>query len=1013
VGELMIQETVIPIDFGGGLDTKSDPKKVVAGKFIRLENSVFTRPGQIVKRNGYTATGTTIASVGTLSNPQMTHGYGNELIAADQNLLLSYSSNQDAYISKGNYTSVGLERSLVTENTTANGISDMAILGNYAIYAWADLLGGIYASVVDLSTNTVLKTQLVYSNFGYVEQRIKCACLAGTTLCVAYEKGAGEYGARTVTFAGSGVVTFSAETVITTNARGPFDLIETATGGAFVYTNSAQDVVTATLSTALAVSSATIATTVGLCDVVTISKTSNGNLWVYWTESTDDGAGNLTALTIYYAVYSSALAAVLARTTVVATAAPYYVSNMIAKADSTTQQTLYYGTFKTNQNGAKHELEFSNFITATSAGAVGAATLFANGVIPFSHPFTVGSRIYALFYYRASDITVSTTATLGAPVQPTLFVLELTNFSSIPIVAARFAAGVASTYSGLTFRIPCPINVATFSATKFYVVCGVTVQEIANPSNFVGGQIGVFAYIFDFASADANRPVNNSNVVILSGANPQLYDGGAVTEFGFHLAPEITNLTATGGVGSIADGTYSYIAIFQWIDNQGNLHQSAPSLAVPITLGGGVVHQVAISVTTNFLSQKSNAAVAVFRTTNGGTVYHLVSAITADSANPTTGAVVIFTDILADSSIASNSLAYTFPGSDVLENSTPPPSLVMATHNNRLFFVDAENPDTDVWYTKSNQPLVGVSPSALMLQEYDAQFGKIKALAKMDEKLVLIKESGIIIQSGDGVTDAGQGSSFSFPQIVPSDVGCSYQKSVVLTPEGIMFKGTNGIYMLGRAINTSYIGAEVEQYNAQDVTGATLVPGKSQIRFLTSSGSTLVYDYIFKQWSTFTNHTGTSSTAWNGVYVYATTGGNIFKEAAGSYLDNVTAFALLAQTSWLHLGSVQGFQRVRRLAMLGDYANGNSASHALSVSAAYDFSTTFQTAISYAFGTASSSGAFEYRERLPIQKCAAVSLLIQETTTGSALETVDLTNMSFEAGVKRGVNKLGGLQSVG
>jgi hypothetical protein len=1011
VGELMLEETVVPIDFGQGADTKTDPKGVVAGKFLRLENGVFTNPKRIAKRNGYT-------SIGSFTNPVLVHGYQNELLVADQNELYSYSSNQDAKIDINRYTSVDLGRKLIAESTPTSGISDCAILGNYALYASLDTLGNVHASVMDLSTGTILKHQTVYNNFSFAEIRIKCVCLGGTTLCVVYEKsGATNFGARTVTFSGGGVVSFSAETVITTNAKGPFDIVATATGGAFVYTNTSEDVVIATLSTALAVSTATIATTVGLCDVVTIATTSNGNIWVYWTES-NDAAGQLTALSIYYAVYSSALAAVLGRTLIGAQAAPYYVSCMVAKSDSATQQTLYYGLFKTNGNGSNHEIEYSNYITATSAGVVGSATLFANGVIPFSHPFTVGSNIYAVFYYRASDITVSTTATLGAAVQPTFFVIELTNLTSPPYVAARYAAGVASSYNGLYLRIPAPINVASFSSTKFYLTCGLVIQEVATASNFIAGSLGLFLYDLDFASNQANMAKNCGNVAVLNGACMQMYDGSDCVELGFHTFPEITNLAGASPFGAIADGTYDYMAIFQWIDNQGNLHQSAPSIVKAITLASGAVNQVTITVTTNFLTQKSTSFVALYRTTGAGgttgSVFYLVGASAAPgNASPVTGATVIFIDTLADASIIANTEAYTFPASDVLENTTPPPSTVMCAHNNRLFFVDAENPETDVWYTKSGQPLVGLSPSGFMLEQLDAKYGEIIAVAEMDEKLVALKASGIIVQSGDGVNDAGSGSTFSFPQTVPSDVGCSSQKSVILTPEGLIFKSINGIYILNRALNVAYVGAEVESYNAQDVTGANLVPGKSQIRFLTSNGYTLVYDYIFKQWSTFTNHAGTSSTVWNSLYVYATTGAKVLKEAPGVYLDDATAFSLLLQTSWLHLGSVQGFQRVRRLAMLGDFVNGNSAGHNLSIAAAYDFSSTFQPAITYAFGAASASGVFQYRERLPIQKCDTVSLLIQETTTGSNAEFVDLTNISFEAAVKRGINKLPGTKSVG
>jgi hypothetical protein len=1010
--KLMLQEQVIPVEFGQGLDTKTDPKSVVAGKFLRLENGVFTAPKRIAKRNGYTSTGTSTA-------PTMVHSYNNELLKSDSGTLYSWSSNQSAWISKGSYTSVELSRSIVSSSNSATGITDVAILNNYALYGWSDVTGDIYGTVVDLSTGDILSNFKVYSNGSANIQQVNCVLLAGTTLAITYRKGGGEYGARTVSFPGSGVITFSAETVITSGFTVGFDIIETTTGAAFVYAQSGTPgITTATLSTSLVVTTVTRAVTVGLSAVVSISKTSNGNIWVYWTEATDDGAGNLTALTIYYAVYSATLVQVLTRTSIVATATPYYVSSMVSKSDSAIQQTLYYGLFKTNNNGAKHEVEYSNYITITSTGTVGAATLFSNGVVPFSHPFTVGSNIYSVFVYRSSDFTVATSAAgggssgIGSGIQCTFFVVELTNLQSPPYVVARFGSGVANTYA--VYGLVAKPNVATFSSSKFYFGCGLTVQESALPSVvFVTGPVTAFSYLFDFNGANSYSAKNAGGIAVLNGATTHVYDGSACSEFGFHLFPEITNLTEAGVGGSIPDGTYSYIAIFQWIDAQGNLHQSTPSFAKSITCAAGTgTSKVTATVTTNFLTRKTNSSVAIYRTTNGGTIYHLVTdIILLTSASPTTNAIVTFGDTLSDTSIASREISYTSPGSSVLDNNTPPPSMLMVAHNNRLWFVDSEDPNT-IWYTKSSQLLVGLSPSGFLTEQIDPKLGIITALSEMDEKLIILKDSGVYIQSGDGFNDNGSGSTLSFPQVVPSDVGCDQMKSVVSTPEGVMFHSPNGIYILTRALNVAYIGMEVESYNSQTITDARLIKGKSQIRFLCSSGLTLVYDYIFKQWSTFTGHTGVSATNWNNTYVY-TNGSNVLQETSGVYSDNGSAFSLLAQTSWLALAGVQGFQRVKRLIMLGDFINGNSAAHNLSISAAYDFSTTFQTAITYAFGAALGSGVFQYRERLPIQKCDTISLLIQETTTGSSAEYIDLTNISFEAGVKKGVNKLRGQQSVG
>ncbi len=99
--------------------------------------------------------------------------------------------------------------------------------------------------------------------------------------------------------------------------------------------------------------------------------------------------------------------------------------------------------------------------------------------------------------------------------------------------------------------------------------------------------------------------------------------------------------------------------------------------------------------------------------------------------------------------------------------------------------------------------------------------------------------------------------------------------------------------------------------------------------------------------------------------------------------------------------------------MLGDYTNGGSTLHNLTIQAAYDFNPTLQVAVPFNFGMAETNGKFQYRERLPQQKCDSMSLTITENTTGDPSEYVDLTNISFEVAAKKGVNKLPTTKSVG
>jgi hypothetical protein len=96
----MVQDQVVPLNFGQGVDTKTDPKAVVAGKWMRLENGVFTNPMSVRKRNGY------VDLSGLCQRQPLRMNIRASFLAADQNYLKSYSPSQAAWVSRGRFTSV-------------------------------------------------------------------------------------------------------------------------------------------------------------------------------------------------------------------------------------------------------------------------------------------------------------------------------------------------------------------------------------------------------------------------------------------------------------------------------------------------------------------------------------------------------------------------------------------------------------------------------------------------------------------------------------------------------------------------------------------------------------------------------------------------------------------------------------------------------------------------------------------------------------------------------------------
>jgi hypothetical protein len=1017
LGELMaLQDQVIPIDAGMGLDTKTDPKLVVPGKFVQLENAVFTNAKRLSKRNGYSKMSNAIVNGTTLVSPQMIKSYGSETVCVDQGYLYSYSQDLDAWIKRGPYISTELSESFVWKQTSVGGYVDSAYLNGQILYTWQGNYGNptasglpVYIALVDANTGSYLIAPTIVSYLNSSTFLFLGSCqpravvLGSGALAVTYYNTVMKLVMRIITTS-AGSVSYGPEIIIE-GSQGfvagvsavCYDVANTSTGAVFTAPLRSGGTVNAlkliTVDTAgNIVNTATLSDTTAGNFVFQAVDPSTGNVWLYY---------NTTDQKIKYAIYSSVLASVLAPT-VIATGLATLVSGMCAFNTSSLGQVFYFTAY----NSGTPAIESTYSIGTTLSGTgVSAVTPYAQGVRVCSRAFFIGTQPYAFFYYCGGNFGGSFSPPV---VHNTTFFLATLN-TLTPIVTARFFYGdaVCSVFPA-GGQINCTPNVSMLSATKVLYSCAASFQFLANQpplsATDVFGVIGGASVQIDFASPNINRATAANDLMILNGACVSMYDGLTCAELGFHLPPEVVAITNNSGSGgSVAAGTYRYQAVFQWTDSQGNFHESAPSNIAATTVSTSS-STVSITVTAAYLTQKSNVTVALYRTKNNGTVYYQVT--DPIKLNSATGTFVTITDALSDSQLDGQQFIYTNGG--VLDNDAPPPSMIIESRLNRLYMVDSETPN-QAWYSKSYQPGYGIGMSLALYLNIDPKLGPMTALAELDDKLVFFKQSGLLFVSGDGANDAGTGSTFSQVQTIPSDAGCDQLKSVIVLPLGVLRHTSKGFYLLDRSLNDKYFGAEVESFNTQTFTAATLLFDKNQVRFLTASGNTLVYDYIFGQWGAFTNHQGYSADVCNGVYVYARTDGKIFKESTSTFLDDTTTYQLLAKTGWIAMASVQGLQRIRRIGFLGDYLLG--AGHGIQVSAAYDFSTTFSSPVAFSFP--STGGAFQYRERLPQQKCDAVQILIQEITTGASGEYVNLTNMSFEAGIKRGLNKMSAAQSVG
>jgi hypothetical protein len=145
-----VQKQLIPIQFGGGINTKVDPKQLQAGELISLQNGQFSKMGQINKRFGYDILNTTIEGGGAITAGVELANYKNELVLFDGNNVYSYLSATGNWSNRGTAISITTEDKDIIRLSSAQQLNpDMAYLRGMEVYAWEDSRGGVRYSVVD------------------------------------------------------------------------------------------------------------------------------------------------------------------------------------------------------------------------------------------------------------------------------------------------------------------------------------------------------------------------------------------------------------------------------------------------------------------------------------------------------------------------------------------------------------------------------------------------------------------------------------------------------------------------------------------------------------------------------------------------------------------------------------------------------------------------------------------------------------------------------------------------
>lgn len=1014
---MALNRSNIPINFAQGVDQRTDPKQLSLGRFLSLNNTVFTRTGRLTKRYGNRQ----LASPSISGSTLLTTFNDNLLAIGDH--IQAYSGPSAMWIDKGSIQPVKLEALSLIRSNTNQSQADAAVSSNGLVCTvYTDDGTGVksykYAIADVITGQNIIAPTVITPSAGIVDGAPKVFVLGNFFVIVFTANNTGAYSLQYRAI----------------NAFNPSN-VTAATSISTSYTPSstvAFDGAVANNTLYLAWNGSDLGGAVRMTWIDSALTQHNTEVWAGEVATimsvVTDTSGVISPNTIVFVSYYDSASqdgyTIVTNQILGEILAPTQIINNEDVANIT--QAIVDGGVSTVLYEVNNDYSYSavatnyiNQVTVDSLGTVGTPSVFARSVGLASEAFVYNENLYVMGAYQSS-------------IQSTYFLLDSTG---LPIAKVAYSNGGGYDTTGLP------------SVTEYggqFNIAYRRKDQIEGANESQGG-VEVVSSVYTQTGVDLVKfTLTTSNIytaeigkdLIITGGFPWMYDGYVAVEQGFHLYPEDIEATGSSGTGSMAEQQYYYQVTYEWTDNQGNIFYSAPSLPVGVLLGVGE-DTVTLDIPTLRMTAKTAnpVKIGIYRWSTAQQAYYEVTSISSPLLNDPTVDSVQFVDELADASIIGNSLIYTSGG--VLENIAANSLNSIAIFDSRLWGVDAENPNV-LWFSK---PVIQGTPVEMtdLQTKYvapnigsETSTGPIKALGIMDDKLIIFKANAINYITGRGPDATGANDQYSEPTFITATVGCSNPNSIVFIPQGLMFESGKGIWLLGRDLSTSYIGADVQEFSrGYRVLSAQNIPGTNQVRFIMSSGQVLVYDYYVQQWCTFSGVPAISSTIYQNLHSFIDNLGRVFQENPGSYLDGSRPVLMSFKTGWLNLGGLQGFERAYEFYLLGTYIT----PHKLGLSIAYDYNdsaTQFNTITpdNYSgfygdaplFGSNSPYGGDsnleQWRVFLRQQRCQAFQISLNESFDASvnsnpAGEGFTLSGILLSVGVKDTKPRLKASRQVG
>lgn len=914
----------VDVPFATGLQQKVDPRLQPMGSATTLTNGVIDKLGTIRKRPGTTAmTGNAVSSAGNglatyTGKQRLFRGPTGGLAMVSAHRLWSYDPQKPTWSDIDDVRPVIARRyGLATPSDSVTSY-DVATDGTYAFVVFCE------ASVVKMIVYNLAQNAVVYgpvnvdTSNGGDEARV---VVTNGCAVIFYQASAGIATIRAISFTiTSWAFSASAAMVVDCGFRGLFDAcaMESGTNAVLAYiTNSganAGNLKVCLVSTTPAVTATgTFAATSGGGGFtqgrgVAVQATSGEQIWV--SNAYDDGVNTYVRAR---GLNTTTLATTTADALAWSEVATQYYRLGIGRETST--QCVVTGSLFNSPSGYYS----SRFSTAGASGLY--VSMIGYGIA--SKPVMFDSRVCA-------NVVQSTLA--SGVTQATYLTVDVLDGYAATLAAYRPPRPIATIapriVTGLQSSLYVTSSAAQVSTTRFLVVG--SVERTAS------GGTGI-DLIDVQAPYNANQTAQIGDAIYISGGTPQVADGTSAVEMGFLHDPRTGSVAASAGAG-IAAGTYFYACVYEYRDDKGQRSQSAPLYLGSATTAGGNL-QVTATLGCLHATQRQNTsrarivAITLYRTTIGAGVSGVYYRVW-------TGAV----PTLAQSAVQTASIAYVDSATDAsiivnerLDTSrlTPgcPSSLSsLIAHNGRLVGIGDDG--VSLWVSTQFDGGTTVPYFADALVQYMPDGGRITALASMDGQLIVFRSDAIYLITGDGPDASGQQGGFSSPRKVATDIGCTTDwRSVVLTPQGVVFQSNDQLCLLTRSLEVQYLSGPVEDTLAlyPVITSSTFYADRDEVRFTVRSteaattGYVLNWNYVTGVWSVFDYYDDVAaaahaawehSTVVDGTWYAVNRNGSAVVEnsllsATGAYKDGAQWVTLSVATAWMRPAGVQGYARFR------------------------------------------------------------------------------------------------------